>query len=265
MKEKVKWMITLYLLLAGLPLLILALSGQKSSSEEQVLFIVLKEIPADYSMEAIKAQAIIARSNLAYCKEHDMEEPDQISQEDLENLIDSQEGSDFYDQVKTCVKKTSGQIMTVNGEAIYAPYHSVSAGATRNGSSSYPYLKSVSCRLDINAAGYLNICYFDQGTFPTDVEITARDSAGYVIALTVDGQEMSGEAFRNKYGLNSSCFSIKETDQGIRVITKGIGHGLGLSQYTANIMAQKGQNYEKILKFFFNGIQLCKSANTSSN
>lgn len=67
---------------------------------------------------------------------------------------------------------------------------------------------------------------------------------------------MSGEEFRNKYQLASSCFTLQPYNGKLRVTTRGAGHGIGMSQYTANEMEKKKQGYRKILKYFFEGTDI---------
>ena len=74
--------------------------------------------------------------------------------------------------------------------------------------------------------------------------------------VSADGEEMSGESFREMYGLASSCFDFQDFENDTRIITKGIGHGLGLSQYTANQMAINGKTCHEILQFFFPGTEI---------
>ena len=87
------------------------------------------------------------------------------------------------------------------------------------------------------------------------VVVTKRDHAGYVMEVTIDGQAHSGEEVRLIYDWNSSNFFLKEVDGEIRVTTKGLGHGLGLSLYGANQLARDGFSYKDILKYFFEGIE----------
>ena len=89
-----------------------------------------------------------------------------------------------------------------------------------------------------------------------DVEIQKTDSVGYVLKIRVGDKVMSGEEFRNKYHLASSCFTLQPYNGKLRVTTRGAGHGIGMSQYTANEMAKKKQGYRKILKYFFKGTDI---------
>jgi stage II sporulation protein D len=83
------------------------------------------------------------------------------------------------------------------------------------------------------------------------IQIDSRDTAGYVLWLTVGGRAVAGEEFREKMELNSSCFSIKQLEDGVRIVTKGIGHGFGLSQNQAEYMAEAGSDYKEILRYFY--------------
>ena len=89
-----------------------------------------------------------------------------------------------------------------------------------------------------------------------DAEIAALDTAGYVINVRVGQENVSGEEFRNTYNLASSCFTLQRYNGKMRITTRGIGHGLGMSQNTANKMSKKGKTYEEILQFFFAGTEI---------
>ena len=88
------------------------------------------------------------------------------------------------------------------------------------------------------------------------VEIQSRDSADYAVKVKVGEKEITGEEFRNSLGLNSACFYIKEVENKVRIVTKGLGHGLGLSQYGANELAKEGKNYKEILQYYYKEIQI---------
>ena len=90
----------------------------------------------------------------------------------------------------------------------------------------------------------------------SNAEVTKRDGAGYVVELKVGELVQSGEKFREEHGLASSSFELQSFSEVTRVICKGVGHGLGLSQYTANEMAKEGKNYQEILQYFYEGTSL---------
>lgn len=128
-----------------------------------------------------------------------------------------------------------------------------------------PYLSGVVCKEDISAKGYLGVYYFSKKEFyeqcgiPEEfeqVQIGERDAAGYVLSIKLGENEMTGEEFREKFELPSSYFSIQEEGKKIRIVTKGIGHGYGLSQNTAQKLAEEGKTYAEILNYFFQGTEL---------
>ena len=137
------------------------------------------------------------------------------------------------------------------------PFFRLSNGWTRDAkevleSEDYPYLKIVECPEDIKAEKQLQTVTVDD----MDAEITATDTAGYVLNVRVGQENVSGEEFRNTYKLASGCFTLQRCNGQIRITTRGIGHGLGLSQYEANQMAKNGKTYEEILQYFFEGTEI---------
>lgn len=90
------------------------------------------------------------------------------------------------------------------------------------------------------------------------ITVTKRDSSEYALEVAVGKQAMAGEDFRDCLGLNSSCFSIKEVEGKMRIVTKGMGHGIGLSQYGANEMAKAGSDYKEILKYYYKDVTVQK-------
>lgn len=92
-----------------------------------------------------------------------------------------------------------------------------------------------------------------------DFEIQEKDSAGYVSKFRIGNTVCSGDEFRDALSLASSAFSIQEESGGLKITTMGKGHGLGMSQWTANELAKNGQNYKEILEFFFEGTTITNS------
>lgn len=247
-------------------------SGESSiaQEEEQVLGIVARQIAPDGSREAIKAQCVIARTSLMDAVRSGTEVPDGYEEDEMKTMW----GADYkanLQKLRECVQETAGEVLLWEGNYLYAPYHAISAGETRNIAELYPdtnmpYLTNVVCKEDITAEGYLTV-YYMEGTefvekcrqaFPETevdsmeaIQIDSRDTAGYVLWLTVGDRAVAGEEFREKMELNSSCFSIKQLENGVRIVTKGIGHGFGLSQNQAEYMAEAGSDYKEILRYFY--------------
>ncbi len=188
----------------------------------------------------------------------------------------------YLERIENAVSQTKGEILAFEGEPIQAAYHTASNKQTRNalevpGQEAYSYLVSVESREDILAEGFLYIGYMEkqqfadaiQGIFRDEViaadellgalEITERDSADYVTKVTYGNTVVNGEAIRDALGLNSACFYFSELDGQIRIVTKGIGHGLGFSQYGANELAKKGYKYRELLNYYYKNIEIEKN------
>lgn len=241
----------------------------------RIIGIVAKEISANYSEEAIKAQCVIARTNLYDAKKSKTEEPKALSIQQMQELW-GENFSKIYQNLENCVTATGNEVITWNGTYIYAAYHAVSGGITRTMSELYedsgmPYLTETACHDDTMAEVYLAVLYWEKNKFlelckekfpdaaledTEQIFVAERDSADYVLTVQMGEGTYSGEEFRSGLGLNSACFTIAEIDGQIRIVTKGLGHGFGLSQYTANLMAMEGKSYRDILKYFYPGTEI---------
>ena len=251
------------------------MSGSTGTGELQLIGIVAKEIGAGAGEELLKAQAVIARTNLLAAQEAKTEEPEGFSQEEMRKLW-GENFAQIYQRIENAVQETEGETLQYENKWIYAAYHALSAGTTRNMEELYPdakmpYLCSVDCHEDSSAKDYLQVFYWEKEEFlkkcseaypqaeVTDVSqifVTAKDQAGYVLKVQVGNETDTGEEFRKKIGLPSSDFTIAIRDEKVRIVTKGQGHGFGLSQYTAEKMAERGNGYEEILNYFFPGAKL---------
>jgi SpoIID/LytB domain len=90
------------------------------------------------------------------------------------------------------------------------------------------------------------------------IYIETKDSAGYAMQVRVGNVTIQGEKFRSLLGLNSSNMEFLIAEEKIQISVKGLGHGVGLSQYGANIWAKEGRNYKEILEYYFGGLELEK-------
>ena len=269
--KRINTMLTILLLLLLIPLF-LTIFCQKMQLEEllgnvkrtaeteedaDMLFcIVAKEISADAPEECIKAQCVIARTNLKAAEEMGTELPGSMTMGELQELW-----GDYFSEaegkIREAIQETDGETLQYRNHYIYAAYHAVSAGNTRNMEELYPdsdmpYLSGVACYEDAQAPDYLSVLYLDR-----EITIEEKDSAGYVTKAQMNGKSYTGEELRGELGLKSANFNVTELEPGkIRIVTKGHGHGFGLSQYTAQKMAEKGEDYRKILQYFFPGTEL---------
>jgi stage II sporulation protein D len=109
--------------------------------------------------------------------------------------------------------------------------------------------------MDLLNRYYTNLSLSEE-TFFDDVVITSRDSAGYVLQIDLGDLTVSGEEFAKVLGLPSNHFYIENYEGNIRIVCNGAGHGVGLSQYGANAMAENGSTYSEILAYYYTGIDL---------
>lgn len=290
MKEKIKVIISCALILVCLPYLITyffqgektSAATEKSEESQEIAGILAEQVPVNMKEEVLKAQAVMVRTQLAYCEKNNQEKPKALSKEEMEQLWGQKNYYEFYEKLIRAAEETEGQVITFQGEVINPAFHKVSAGYTRDGSTVYkntPYLLSVKSEADILSEDYLKVQFFTSKEFMerqsylipasgieekpvadivNSIELQ-RDGAEYVTAMKINGTEVDVDVFMETFELPSSNFFIKEMDDKVRIVTKGCGHGYGLSQYGANEMAKKEKTYEEILKYYFSGIKIEKT------
>lgn len=263
MKEKLLYIVTWIGGLLLLPyLLSCIINGTKTTllnrpyNVEYCLPVYLSmQIPKEYEFEMIKAQAVIARTNV-YNLEKD---------EDLLTIFpEIKKDVDNYKILKKiwntsytrAVAETENVVLAYEGDIKMVPFHECSAGRTRDGEevfhdTAYAYLKSVDSSIDKESPDYLCSTYISAEDFGENIEIHERDQAGYVMSLKTGEKLLEGEAFRRGFGLSSSNFSFEKTENQYKVICKGKGHGLGLSQYGGNRFAKNGKTWREILEIYF--------------
>lgn len=237
--------------------------------EEYCIGRMAKEIPADYEEETLKAQAVIVRTSVYKSIK---EGGTQVVLEDdfwTEEEMRQQWGSSYsghYRKMQNAWNDTEGQVVMYGENLANTPFTRLTNGNTRDGkevlgSEDYPYLKIKDCPMDIEAAEQIQTVTVDD----MDAEVTAMDTAGYVTSVRVGQETVNGEEFRQTYGLASSCFILQKYDGKLRITTRGVGHGLGLSQYTANEMAKEGKDVSEILQYFFEGTEIKEVAEIVTN
>lgn len=237
-------------------------SGQKKISlEEYGMGVLAKDIDASYELDALKAQAVLIRTSIYKTIQEEGSDSVMSKKYWTRTLMRTNWGAasygQYYEKLKKAWNETEGQVLMYEGKLILTPYHKLSNGMTRSGNEvfsteEYPYLKSKECQEDIESEEAMTTTVIQV----EKAEIKKTDQAGYVSEVECDGKTMTGEEFREMYHLTSAAFSLQEYDGKIRVLTKGIGHGLGMSQYYANKLAKDGEDYKKILEYFFDGTNL---------
>ena len=243
--------------------------------EEYLIGVVGAEMPASFQMEALKAQAVVARTYALKLLASGKKLTDTVSTQvykdnnELKKLWGNSY-STYYQKIKEAVISTKGVSVYYQGNYINALYHSTSNGKTEDANMvwgcSVPYLKSVDSKWDIQASSYLreikedftnalNLLGISSDT-NIQFEIISRDESGRVEKIKVGDKIFDGVTFRNLLKLRSTDFSIMVINNQVSITTKGYGHGVGLSQYGANGMAQEGYTYKEILKHYYTGVEV---------
>ena len=246
--------------------------AQITEDEAMLPQIVAKQIGISMPDECIKAQAVVARTNLREAMKSGKSIPEGISNGMLKELW-GEEYDTYYARLESLIAETAGETLQYNGDYIYAAFHQTSAGNTRTmaeyaGKDSMPYLALTSCHEDTTAENYLNVYFWTRDDFlllmenffpegkvgsTQEVFVLERDDAGYALRVQVGQTIVDGELFRNRLSLPSACFEIALIEEDVRLVTMGCGHGFGLSQYTAEKMAEAGSSYKEILNYFYKG------------
>lgn len=251
--------------------------------------VVSAEMPADYELEALKAQAIVARTYTIYKVQNKKHENADICDDSTccqawvskENRLERWEETkreENWNKIQQCVNETKGKIITYNNQPINAFFHANSGGTTELpvnvwGGSGLPYLQVVqtageegytqySSEVDLTQEELINKLktkYEDiQIDFNNDedVKIIEHTDSNRVKTVKFGNHELSGVETRTLLGLKSTNFEIKKENNQIKFLVKGYGHGVGMSQTGANTMAKQGNNCEEIIKHFYVGIEI---------
>lgn len=228
--------------------------------EEYCIGVLAKEIPADYTEEALKAQAILVRTNV-YMKIQESGSEVELSddywtQKKMEKVWGAAKYFKYHQKLKRAWEATEGKVLTYKDKLARTPFCRLTNGSTRDGKEALgediPYLTITDCSKDVESVEQIQTVTLDK----LDAEVTQCDTTGYVQSVRVGKETVSGEEFRNTYDLASSCFTLQNCNGKLRITTRGVGHGIGMSQYTANHMGKKGKKCEEILKYFFKDTEL---------
>ena len=253
-----------------------------------LLGVVRAEMPASFEEEALKAQAAAARTYTLY-KMANGGSPNHPEADACDDITCCQAYKTYADaaagwgdkaaayeaKVRAAVEATDGQCILYEGRPVLAVFHSSSAGATQDAadvwSASLPYLRSVETPEDEEAVpGYRSTVSFqaaqlkellraalpeaELGGSPSNWFTNIRQQPnGTVTALTVGGVEVGGNQLRTILDLRSACFTIAFEGDTVTFSVTGYGHGVGMSQYGANVLAQGGMDYREILSWYYTG------------
>ena len=229
--------------------------------EEYLPVIVFSQISPDMKKETIKAQTVIARSNI----QRWLGEGKNLAEILRENGSTEEVWRYFFAEKRQiyeqAAKETDGQVLTYEGKVRLTPWHKRSAGKTRSGEEvfhdeAYTYLKSADSSEDKKSPDHIKIVEIPAGQLSGELKIKKRDSAGYVTELTIGETLLEGESFAAGMGLESANFSLKKKDDIYYLRVRGSGHGVGFSQFGGNEMAKNGSSAEEILEKYFPEMEL---------
>lgn len=250
-------------------------NGEQMDVEEFLPCVIMAQLGDSTEDEAVKAQMVLVRTRIL----KKAGENTSVSVKEIKfpyityEQLNEMYGKNFdkiYNHLLELENATGQQVIKYNGKLINPVYHSVSAGTTRAGSKDY--LKAVASEEDITAEDYLYIQYYTPDELealfkkldenitinkenPMDgISTLAEDETGYISEVNIGEVKVSGDDFYKKLELNSPCFIIEKFNEVVRIVTKGKGHGRGLSIYGANAMAKKGSGYKEILTHYFEGV-----------
>ena len=236
------------------------------------------EMPPDWSDDTLLAQMVASHSYALALGTPMQVNPALCAGWTDTEVLQARWGDDFaahYDRLSALADRVSGALLCYGGAPAAACYHSISAGVTEASQnvweSALPYLQGVSSPWDKTADGYETTITYSreqvetilQGldlTPGTDAEswfgTPQRDEAGYVASMPVCGEEVSGTRLRRALALRSASFTVTYDGNSFAFTTHGYGHGVGMSQYGAEAMAQGGADWQEILRYYFPGCEI---------
>ena len=259
--------------------------------DEYLYGVVSAEMPANYEIEALKAQAIVARTYTLYQLQNSKGKHNEadmcddynccqawISKEDRLNKWSDEDRNTNWEKIVNSVDSTQGKIITYNGEPIDAFFHSNSGGTTETannvwGGTSFPYLQSVQTSGEEGYTSYKSEAEFSKDELISlikkthkEIEINFEDESSIqILDYTQSGRvktvkfgniKLAGTEVRKIFGLKSTNFFIDKNNDKIRFLVTGYGHGVGMSQTGADSLAKQGKNSEEIIKHFYTNVEI---------
>lgn len=249
----------------------------KLNMTDYLIGVVSSEMPASFNLEALKAQSVLARTYALKAKQTERKLTDTVGTQsyiDIDQMKNKWGNSfnTYYNKIKNAVENTNGEYLSYNGNYIEALYHSTNNGKTESSldvfGNYYPYLISVSSEYDKNASSYLRTINMPLDTISNKlglslnndsvINILSYTDGGNIKEININGNNFSGKKVRELLGLRSTDFDISISDNNANITTRGYGHGVGMSQYGANGMANARYNYKDILSHYYPGTTLTK-------
>lgn len=264
---------------------------QQMDMQTYLLGVVRAEMPVTFHEEALKAQTVAARTYILHkiagggsANHPQADACDDInccqaykSEEDAAAGWGEQAG-EFEKKVRSAVEGTDGECILYEGAPVLAVFHSSSVGTTQDAqsvwSASLPYLQSVETpESEDSVPNYRSTASFTASELRekllnalSGAELDGSPSnwftniqqkpSGTVTSLSVGGVEVGGNRLRTILGLRSACFTISFDGDEVTFSVSGYGHGVGMSQYGANVLAEGGMGYREILEWYYTGAEV---------
>lgn len=240
---------------------------------EYLIGVVGQEMPASFNIEAIKAQAVAARTFAL----NNLENNVIVINDSAQHYIDTEEMNkkwvdnyeEYYNKIKKAVFDTNNKVIKYNNKLIKSYYYAISNGKSEDSIAVFneelPYLKVVDSTFDKDVNNFevkKTITYEDfclsLNISPCEIKIDdeIRDESNRVLKLSINKKEYLGVDLRKLLNLRSTDFKIDLLENNIEIITKGYGHGVGMSQYGANYLANNGYKYNDILKYYYKDVEI---------
>lgn len=244
---------------------------------DYIIGVVASEMPANFNIEALKAQAVVSRTytlrkiSAGIVLEKDSTIQKYMNEKELKNIWNDS-FNNYYTKIKNAVYATSNEVLMYDNTLAYTPCFIVSNGKTEDSinvwGDNVPYLKSVDSKFDITSKDYSSQKIVTKQDFCKklnieenslkNIEIISKTVGNRIDKISIDGQIFDGSQIQKLLELNSTDFTITLNDDSIIIDVKGSGHGVGMSKYGANTLANKGYSYKEILDYYYKGTNLEK-------
>lgn len=261
-------------------------SMESMDFEEYLIGVTGSQIPQDYPLEAVRAQAVIARTHMmGIIGDRSSITASELGEEYLSRDAFLEKwgngGKEAYENLIQAVTDTQEEVLTYEGELTEPVFFYSGTGKTRNAldvwGSAIPYLVCVESpepeggdqggenqtQIVLDAADCIQRLKASdedfeamEDTFKDSVQILQKDDSGYVLSIQMGNKTFSGEALRQALDLPSAAFDVSAKRKTVTFTVTGSGHGVGLSQQGAKTLAEEGKGYDEILSWYFPGTVL---------
>ncbi|MGO0123386.1 stage II sporulation protein D [Desulfothermobacter acidiphilus] len=260
--------------------------------EEYVVGVVAAEMPAEWPLEALKAQAVAARTYVlrrllvggtynnpypgADIGDHHQDGQAYIDREQLRERLGLVGYCRYYPRLRRAVEETRGMVLVYRGQLIEPAYHACCGGHTEDAEEIWftaaPYLKGVSCPCVeaevVKETRAFPLNEFYRAVLPNQdlqavsgkvpLEVTRRSRTGRPLEVAVAGVRLPAVWLRERLGLKSTLLEVKLEGSVLAITTTGYGHGVGMCQRGAKVLAERGYDFRSILAHYYTGAEVIK-------